>query len=271
MYKMMLSDLDETLLHNHHVPEINREAIKKARSQGVKFVPATGRPFNMITEILKEIGTYDCSEEYSISYNGGMIVENKNSKILNFIELPYSDAEIVFSEAVSKGLCTFVFTIDCCYIYNPSDYEVQRKIAQKAPFKLMKNADFSIFRNDTIGKIMISSETPLKLEKLKKNTEKLLTSGSELYPSSGWRYLECTASGVNKGAGLLWLADYLKLSTDDIIAIGDNFNDESMIRKAGLGTCVSSAVPELKAASDYICEKDYGTGAVAEVIERFIL
>ena len=31
MYELMLSDLDETLLVNHHVPEFNVEAIKKAR------------------------------------------------------------------------------------------------------------------------------------------------------------------------------------------------------------------------------------------------
>ena len=43
MYKLMLSDLDETLLVKHHVPEFNVEAIKAARKKGLKFVPATGR------------------------------------------------------------------------------------------------------------------------------------------------------------------------------------------------------------------------------------
>lgn len=48
MYKLMLSDLDETLLVDHHVPYFNCEAIKKARDKGVKFVVATGRSYNMI-------------------------------------------------------------------------------------------------------------------------------------------------------------------------------------------------------------------------------
>ena len=66
MYRLMFSDLDETLLVNHHVPKMNQEAILKAREQGLKFVPCTGRAFNMIPDILKEIGTYDKAGEYSL-------------------------------------------------------------------------------------------------------------------------------------------------------------------------------------------------------------
>ena len=79
MYKLMLSDLDETLLVKHHVPEFNVEAIKAARKKGLKFVPATGRAYNMIPKILKEIDAYDQEGEYSICFNGALIVENKNN------------------------------------------------------------------------------------------------------------------------------------------------------------------------------------------------
>lgn len=50
MYKILFSDLDETLLVNHHVPSFNQEAIRKARQKGVRFVVATGRSYNMIQE-----------------------------------------------------------------------------------------------------------------------------------------------------------------------------------------------------------------------------
>ena len=82
MYKLMLSDLDETLLIDHHVPDFNVEAIKKARQNGLKFIPATGRAYNMILDVLKEIGTYEQAGVYSICFNGGLIVENKNNSFL---------------------------------------------------------------------------------------------------------------------------------------------------------------------------------------------
>ena len=93
MYRLMFSDLDETLLVNHHVPKVNQEAIFKAREKGLKFVPCTGRAFNMIPEILKEIGTYDQEGEYSLCFNGGLIVENKNNKILHFKGLEFDIAK----------------------------------------------------------------------------------------------------------------------------------------------------------------------------------
>ena len=44
MYRLIASDLDETLLDDsHHVPERVRRAVAAARQLGVRFVPATGR------------------------------------------------------------------------------------------------------------------------------------------------------------------------------------------------------------------------------------
>ena len=96
MYRLMFSDLDETLLVNHHVPKMNQEAILKAREQGLKFVPCTGRAFNMIPDILKEIGTYDKAGEYSLCFNGGLIVENKDNKVLHFKGLDFKQGKEIF-------------------------------------------------------------------------------------------------------------------------------------------------------------------------------
>ena len=154
MYELMLSDLDETLLVNHHVPEFNVEAIKKARKHGLKFVPATGRAFNMIPEILKEIGTYDQEDEYSICFNGALIVENKNSKILNFKGLSFDVAKMLFDKARDYDVCVLVFTVDMCYIYNADPDEVQRKKDQKAPFVVVEDYNIDNLKNDRIAKIL---------------------------------------------------------------------------------------------------------------------
>ena len=64
---------------------------------------------------------------------------------------------------------------------------------------------------------------------------------------------------------------YLKIDINESIAIGDSFNDESMIKIAGLGACVKSADDEIKKISKYVCEKDYFEGSVKEVIEKFVI
>ena len=55
------------------------------------------------------------------------------------------------------------------------------------------------------------------------------------------------------------------------MAIGDSFNDISMIENVGFGCAVAGANEELKKSANYICEKKFDEGAVKEVIEKFLL
>ena len=152
MYQMMLSDLDETLLIGQHVPVFNQEAIREAKKHGLRFVVATGRSHRMIGDILKEIGTYDMPGEYSICFNGGLVVENKNFKILHFQGLEYDLLKKCFDYGCRKNLCMLVFTLDCCYIYNPDEFEVNRKIEQKTPMKVIYDHETEFLKNDSFGK-----------------------------------------------------------------------------------------------------------------------
>lgn len=76
---------------------------------------------------------------------------------------------------------------------------------------------------------------------------------------------------MDKGLGLRDLCEHLQIDLSETIAIGDNFNDVGMLREAGLSAAVANAVPEIKEMCDYVCTADHNEGAVAEVIERFIL
>jgi hypothetical protein len=57
----------------------------------------------------------------------------------------------------------------------------------------------------------------------------------------------------------------------DTIAIGDNFNDLSMIKVAGLGVGVLNSIEGIKKDCDYITNTTCNESAVAEVINKFIL
>ncbi len=270
MYKLMLSDLDETLLIDHHVPDFNIEAIKKARHNGLKFIPATGRAYNMILDVLKEIGTYEQAGEYSICFNGGLIVENKNNRVLNFKGLSFEQTELLFESAKNYDVCVLVFTLDMCYIYNANEEEVKRKIAQNAPFKVMDNYCIDHLKNEQIAKIIYQKSDMSYLKMIGQDLAKVIEGKAAVSYSSN-RYLEFNALGVDKGYGLKWLADYLGIDIKETIAIGDNYNDVEMIKAANLGVCVISANDDVKANAQYVTKLDYDQGAVKEVIEKFVL
>ena len=81
-YKIIFSDLDHTLLVDNHIPLFNLEAIKKAQEKGVKFVICTGRNYNIMNHLLKELNTENSENEYTICNSGSVIYENKNKKII---------------------------------------------------------------------------------------------------------------------------------------------------------------------------------------------
>jgi hydroxymethylpyrimidine pyrophosphatase-like HAD family hydrolase len=82
--------------------------------------------------------------------------------------------------------------------------------------------------------------------------------------------LEVLPKGGSKGAALRTLLKDLKLSPEQVMAVGDGENDIEMLRLAGVGVAVSNAQSILKEAADHVTTASYGDG-VAEAIEQFVL
>lgn len=270
MYRLMLSDLDETLLVNNHVPIENIKAIKAGRTNGLKFVPATGRAYYMIPDILREIESYDIENEYSICFNGALIVENKNHKILCFKGLNFDKTKEIFNIGATYAVCVLIFTLDMCYIFNADPEEVNRKMMQNSPFKVMDTYDMDFLKGEKIAKILFQKRDMKYLKQIEKEIgEEKQNKVSISYSSN--RYLEFNDLGVNKGAALQWLANYLGVNMENTIAIGDNYNDVEMIKAAALGVAVNCAADDIKEIADYVTTYNYDQGAVKEVIEKFVL
>ncbi len=83
-------------------------------------------------------------------------------------------------------------------------------------------------------------------------------------------FLELNNPEGNKGVALKILSEKLGLKQSELIAIGDNQIDASMIEYAGLGVAVGNALDEIKEIADYISADNDHEG-VTEVIEKFIL
>ena len=74
--------------------------------------------------------------------------------------------------------------------------------------------------------------------------------------------------GINKGTALRELAQEMRLTPADFLAIGDSLNDVQMLKAAGIGITVANAHPDVKAVAQYIAGKEYGDGFV-EAIEKY--
>ncbi len=271
MYKMIVSDLDETLLNdNHEICERNKEAIKKATEMGVKFVPATGRGYWAIQNVLRDLDLLQKKDEYVISFNGCTLIENFSNETLFFNGLSFEKADELFKYGLDKDVCIHIYTPDTVYLYKLNEDEKNRFINQNNDFVELKEASIDFLKDTPIAKIIYQSLDIPYLMSIGEGM-KVITDGVISVSYSSNRYLELNKYGVNKGDALIHLAEMVGVKIEETIAVGDNYNDMSMLKVAGLSVAAGNAVDGVKEACDYVCENDNNQGVLAEVIEKFIL
>ena len=270
MYKLIACDLDETLLNDKkEICERNLMAIEKARKEyGVRFVPATGRGYTCIDNVLRDLDVYDKENEFIISNNGGIVCENRNFKQLTFHELPYEKAKELFTFGIEKGLCVQIFTAKDVYAYQLNDDEKEWLFMFKPDAIEMEENTMDFLKGEAIAKILFQRQDMDFLKQLA-NEMKPICKGVNVSFSSN-RYLELNSEGVDKGLGLKELANHLGIDIKETIAIGDNYNDIAMLEEAGLSIAMENAPQEIKDICDYVTTSNHNEGGVAEAIEKYI-
>ena len=81
--------------------------------------------------------------------------------------------------------------------------------------------------------------------------------------------LEINHKDAQKGIAVAHYAKTLGLSMKEVFGIGDNFNDVSMIRDAGIGVAMGNAPDEVKAIADFVTDTNVN-GGVAKAIWRVL-
>lgn len=271
MYKLIVCDLDETLIGDDSIiPVENIKAINEASKLGVKFVPATGRGHKSITNVLNALELYDKEDEYIISFNGGGIIECKDYKVINYENIDFDLAKRIFEAGLSKGICIHVYTKDDVYIFNLNENEEQYALTRLPGFINVEDNSIEFLRDVPIAKVLFQHLDREYLMEIENDMQEIILGNISITYSSN-RYMEFVKLGIDKGVGLLNLAERLGIKQNEIMAIGDNFNDMAMLKAAGLSVAVNNAVEDIKNIADYVCDADNNEGAVAEAINKFVL
>ena len=112
-------------------------------------------------------------------------------------------------------------------------------------------------------------DTPEKVERFLVTFKKDF--GEQLYVTrTQVEYIEFMNPQVSKARALKALVAQLEIPLDSVVAFGDGYNDESMMRVAGFSIAMGNSVDEIKACADYIAETNHNDG-VALAVERLLL
>lgn len=272
-YRIIAVDMDGTLLDDERlISQYNKNIIYKAIKSGVKFVICSGRP----PMALKFYSEVVFPREPIICCNGGVIIgENKN--VIKSVPLnKYSLLKVI--DILREEKDTYYHFYDDFGLYSEQFryttkkfYDVNSNVSDKFKMRItiVKNSKTFIKHcKCSITKIVVIDEDIDYLNRLRGKISKvpgITTTKSDMYN------IEIVGSGVSKGKALEFLANYYSIPMEQCIAVGNDENDESMIKVAGLGVAVCNAREILKKSADYITRTDNNNGAVGEVIEKFIL
>lgn len=264
--KLIAVDVDGTLLNsNNEISEKTKDALIRAGEAGHKVVIVSGRPTAAVIHIAKELEF----EKYGgllSNYNGGSITNFKTGEVISNHTLDLNLAKKILAETKDLPLEIIIPKED--YIISDRqnkflDYERDLlKVDTEAVEDLRENIDFSP------NKIIFASDPEILEEYLPFLSD---TYGATTAQVRSQRiYYEIMPQGLSKGESLLEIANYYGINQKDIIAFGDELNDETMIEVAGTGVAMGNAVEKIKEIADYITLSNDEDG-IADYLEKFIL
>ncbi len=272
MYKLLATDLDGTLFDSRgKVSEGNRQAIRQAVEQGVKFVLCSGRaPYEGVSALGEELGL-NCPGNYYICCSGGLIVDAATLEIVAGNFLPKETAKELFRigegffEDMGKAAIR-LHTTEKMYAKNREVWD--NDIEQRTGKQFLPLPEDVREVEGEITKVLFLSREDGYAMRFYDRMEKVLPKGALGYrmPPALAEYVSADA---NKGHAVAQLAAILGLSPEETVCVGDGWNDISMLESAGLGVAVRNAPEEVSRHADVILDKTNDEDAVAAVLERY--
>ncbi|MFD1356454.1 Cof-type HAD-IIB family hydrolase [Fictibacillus halophilus] len=282
--KLIAIDMDGTLVNKQlKVTKENSKVISQAVNDGHHVVIATGRSYDEARHTLK-----DAELHLPLICVNGAEIRSAEWEILSSTPLEFSQyeeiksildkEEIYYELYTSKGTYTdnrekaYEVMKDIVITSNPeaTDDDVQKAALRRFRLglvsvvgdfeKLLDQKDIEVYKF-----LAFSSDT----EKLKRAFQHLQAVEDLAVSSSADNNLEITNSEAQKGVALKRFAEINGISLENTMAIGDNYNDVSMLEIAGFPVAMGNAVDEIKNMAAFVTKENDESG-VAFAIQRFL-
>ncbi|EGP5617306.1 Cof-type HAD-IIB family hydrolase [Enterococcus faecium] len=285
MIKLIASDMDGTLLDSHmSVSPENAEAIRFANDAGVEFMVATGRNYQEARAALDEVGI-DCA---MITLNGAQVFDKEGNSLFT-VSIPNNQAISVLDILDANGIYYEVATNDGLYSENQAKRieSFASMVATHLPhltYKMaiaMASAKLELLhityvdsiraileeKNLEVLKIIcFHTEGPAVLGPVGKQISLL---GDLAVTSSGQNNIEVNHKNAQKGIAVAHVAHERGISLEEVMTIGDNFNDVSMLQVARVSFAMGNAEIEVKDYAKYTTDTNLESG-VGKAILRAI-
>lgn len=263
--KLIAIDIDGTLANSkNELTEGVKQAVQKADRAGIRIVLCSGRPFSGVAPWLKGLGLINHHDEYVICYNGAEVATTAQD-ILWQDRLSYDDYLQLLKTAKRLHLH---FHATC----QDQMYTSDRDIGYWTIFEtLIEHSKLSYrtpdeMRDKVILKGMFVDDEDVLDRVVAKKEIWAAMSDRITFSRTYTAYWEAVAKEATKEHGLAFLGKKLGIDRSEMVGIGDQQNDMTMINYVGTGVAMGNGVPVLKQAADFVTYDNDHDG-VAHVID----
>lgn len=273
MYKLIAMDLDGTLLDdNKDISKENLIFIDRAIKTGYEIVIATGRGYSSAKNIIQKIDNH-----VTILANNGNIVKHSfDDRVIISKYLDKEDFKNVVRDGKKRKLDPIIHLDGYSYNY---DIAVEHGDDYLGYYNYLKNSvsHRRIKNLDEIEEGILAVVYPGKSDQLNSFYRELMEKYPGVYSAHvienmeiAEAFLEVMNPDGTKWLSLVEYASNKGIKPEEIIAIGDNNNDTSMIKGAGLGIAMVNGSDALKRKADIITAKDNNESGLAFELRRIL-
>lgn len=276
--KILFTDLDGTLLTNDKkLLNKTKQKIVEMLKNGHHLVLASGRPINSIMDVVRNTGLLDelkkidvCKGNiYATAYNGAVLYDCVNETFLERYAISFDNVKELFRRAKEKNIHIQTYT-DNKIVSVAEDKELAYYRRTVIMDYIVSNDLDNVLEKPPCKSIAISLDDRELLESFRKEIEESELGKDIVAAFSNNYYLEFYSKYAGKGKALVKLCEILNIPVENSVSAGDEENDISMIKAAGVGVAMKNGNPNLKECADYVTMCDNNNDGIAEIIEKFI-
>ncbi len=266
MYKLVAFDLDGTLLNqDHKIQESSKKVIAELKKQGIKIILSTGRHHTAALHYYNELAL----DTPLLCCNGTYAYLPSTQEIFYANPIPVEDTKYVLDEIQKNPAIGVMIYIKDTMVYEKESAKVKSLLDRAAGFALavrpridqVESLQGLLQDNPLVWKIVLLGKDREFLDAFMKSLPK------DKYDTD-WSWIDqadVMRAGNNKANLLETILVDFNISPSETIAFGDNFNDVSMIRLAGLGVLMGNAHEDIKHEADLVIGANT-TDAVAQTL-----
>jgi Cof subfamily protein (haloacid dehalogenase superfamily) len=268
MYRLIVSDLDGTLLRDDHaLSEYTKAVIRRVVDRGTDVMLATGRIFGGGRQFARELNL----NTPILACNGALIKEAEG-RLLYGKPLKKSALAQIIGLLLDRGLGFHCYGEEALYTNKLIPrligiYAFNNELPEEERFPMLEIKPEELVKMDGIYKVLAYYGDSGNVQDLR---ERLAEIPGASVTISWKKSFDITADKVSKATAIDRYARERGIAPSEVLCLGDNYNDLDMLQYAGLGVAMENAVDELKAAADYVTTSNNDDGA-AKAIEKLIL